>query len=398
MRRREFISGLAAGAALQLTGCADPNRYSKADARYLDEQKLAEREASGTGPHGVQRYAGYRGLSELPWFDLDEAGRLICTADLPPILDIHAHLGITQLFAGEPDLLAKTDRVIHILDADGREPPIPLDLDVYINANFREEDLSALRRGALKSMFTVPAEVATHTIPNLLAEMDTMKVQQAIILPVAFGHPFGDDIAERFLAALEDANVPDRLIPGAAAHYRDGRAVEKLERHAAAGARMVKMHPPIGRFYPDDERNDPIYAACERLGLPVFFHGGRAGIELESMHRYALMRHYERALQRFRGVQFVLGHSGARDVEDALLLAERHPNLWYDLHGQGVTVLDRMVRKLDPDRLMFGTDWPFYHLGATLAKILLVTEDRPELRPGILRGNAARLLGLPEIS
>ena len=270
MRRRQFLTGVAASAALELTGCAEPARYTEADARNLEAQRLREREASGRGPFGVQRYAGYRGLAELPYFELDAAGNLVSRIDLPPILDIHAHLGITMLFAPAPDLLVRSERVIHILDADGADPPIPLDLDVYINANFREEDLRRLRWGTFKGLFTVGEEVSTHTIPILLAEMDAMHIVQAVILPVAFGLPFGDELSERFLSALEAANVPERLIPGASVHHRDEHAVKKLERYAAAGARMVKMHPPIGRFYPDDERNDPIYTACERLGLPVF--------------------------------------------------------------------------------------------------------------------------------
>jgi predicted TIM-barrel fold metal-dependent hydrolase len=45
--------------------------------------------------------------------------------------------------------------------------------------------------------------------------------------------------------------------------------------------------------------------------------------------------------------------------------------------------------------MLFGSDWPFYHLAATLAKVLIVTEGRPRERHAILRGNAERLLGLP---
>jgi predicted TIM-barrel fold metal-dependent hydrolase len=45
--------------------------------------------------------------------------------------------------------------------------------------------------------------------------------------------------------------------------------------------------------------------------------------------------------------------------------------------------------------MLFGTDWPFYHLAATLAKVLIATNesDRSEIRHAILRGNAERLLG-----
>jgi predicted TIM-barrel fold metal-dependent hydrolase len=69
-----------------------------------------------------------------------------------------------------------------------------------------------------------------------------------------------------------------------------------------------------------------------------------------------------------------------------------------DIHGQGVTVLAEMIDRLGGDRLLYGTDWPFYHLAATLAKVLIVTEGRPELRDAILRGNAERLLGLSRTS
>jgi predicted TIM-barrel fold metal-dependent hydrolase len=137
-----------------------------------------------------------------------------------------------------------------------------------------------------------------------------------------------------------------------------------------------------------------IYEECGRLGLPVVFHGGRAGIEPEYSQQFALIRYYEPGIARFRDVQFVLGHSGARDVADAIPLAQRHENTWLDLHGQSVTMLDEIIRRVGSDRLLFGTDWPWYHLAATLAKVLIVTERRPAVREAILRGNALRLLGL----
>jgi predicted TIM-barrel fold metal-dependent hydrolase len=48
--------------------------------------------------------------------------------------------------------------------------------------------------------------------------------------------------------------------------------------------------------------------------------------------------------------------------------------------------------------MLYGTDWPFYHLAATLAKVLIVTEGRPEQREAVLRGNAERLLRISPVS
>jgi predicted TIM-barrel fold metal-dependent hydrolase len=52
-----------------------------------------------------------------------------------------------------------------------------------------------------------------------------------------------------------------------------------------------------------------------------------------------------------------------------------------------------MIERTGGDRLLFGTDWPFYHIGASLAKVLIVTAapGRQDLRRRILRDNAQRL-------
>jgi predicted TIM-barrel fold metal-dependent hydrolase len=395
LARRRFLSGLAAAPALLLPGCRDSTRYTEADTRTLEAQRKRELAQSGLGPHGAQRYVGYRGLADLPYFELDESGTLRCTVtDLPRVLDIHAHLGMSLLLAPQLDLLARSERVEHMLDCDAEDPGCPLDLDVYINANFRPSDLRSLQWNAIAQLSWGSRKAATHTIPNLIDEMDATCIAQAMILPIAFGLPFGDDLSERFMSAIERAGVGDRLLAGASVHASDPHAVEKLRRYALAGARMVKLHPAGARFFPDADEMFPIYRTCGELGLPVIFHGGRAGIEPEYAHQFTLIRHYEGAFRAFPEVQFVLGHAGARDVEDAIALAARYPNVCFGIHGQGVTMLGRLLDEVGPERLLFGSDWPFYHLAATLAKVLLVTEGRPDERYALLRGNAVRILGI----
>jgi len=397
LSRRDFILTAAAStASLALSGCgceADPQRYTEADAVRLARQREDERARSGRGPFGPQRYRGYRGLAELPWFELDADGQLRCVADvLPRAIDVHCHLGMSLFLAPEVDLQARTARVQHLLDCDAQRPGCDLDLDVYINANFSEDELWQLRMGAFAQLTWGSAAAATQTIPNLLHEMDATRIGEALILPIAFGLPIGDDLCERWMAAIHEAGAGERLLLGASVHPRDPERIAKLERYAAAGARAVKLHPTMQRFYPDDPDVMEIYQACERLGLVVVFHAGRAGIEPESTHRYALPRHLEGALASFPEVDFVLGHAGARDAAAALPLALRYENAWLGIHGQGVTQLREMLDAMGGERMLYGSDWPFYHLAATLAKVLIVTEGRPEQRDALLRGNAERLL------
>ncbi len=396
--RRRFLRTTALAAAGAWLGCdpVDPDRYSEADVARLAAQRAEEQARSGHGPFGPQRYRGYRGLAELPWFEVDRDGVLRCVDESVPLaIDVHCHFGMSLLFEPELDLMAKTPRVRHLLDCDATDPGCPLDLDVYINANFDEPALAELECTTLSQGLWGNDVVRTHTIPNLLAEMDATRVERALILPIAFNLPFGDALTERWHAAISASATSARLLAGASVHPRDPEKIARLEQFAAMGARVVKLHPTMQAFYPDEPDALSIYEAAERLGLVIFFHGGRAGIEPESRHRYALPRHYEGALAGFPDLPFVIGHAGARDGVEMLELGLRHRNAWFGIHGQGVSHLDLMIRRTGGERLLFGTDWPFYHLASSLAKVLIATRDpgRASIRHAILRGNAERLLG-----
>jgi predicted TIM-barrel fold metal-dependent hydrolase len=400
--RRDFLSsvgavigGTTAGLALGACTGADPTRYNEADIALLADQQRRERQQSGLGPFGVQRFKGYRGLAELPWFELDQGGKLLCVDEsIPKAIDMHCHFGISVLFEPELDLRARTDRVRHLLDCDATDPGCDLDLDIYINGNFSEPALEELRYQSISQGLWGSDYARTQTIPNLLDEMDATRVEKAMILPIVFNLPFGDDLAEHWRAEIRRTGSRDRLIPGASVHPRDDRRIEQLEAFAKMGARVVKLHPTMQGFYPDDPEVMEIYQAADRLGMIIFFHGGRAGIEPESRQRYAMPRHYEGAIANFPDLPFVLGHAGARDGDAMLEIGRRYENAWFGIHGQSVTHLDKMIRRTGGERMLFGTDWPFYHLAATLAKVLIVTDagDRREIRHAILRGNAERLL------
>lgn len=401
--RRAFLQTLGLGASgLALAGCSDepaPGRYTQADIDLLAQQRITEAKASGKGPYGKHVYPGYRGLAQLPWFELDSNGNLVCTDDsVPHAIDIHCHFGMSVLLAPEIDLNARTARVKHLLDCDAQNPGCKLDLDIYVNGNFDEQALSQLGWSTIAQGLWGSEFAETQTIPNLLAEMDAMRIQQSIILPIKMGLPFGDQQTERWHDAIKTSGAGKRLIGGLSVHPHADDRIEQMRAHAATGARMMKLHPTVQKFYPDDADMMPLYKEAEKLGIVIFFHGGRAGIEPESRLRYAMPRHYEAVLANFPKLQVVIGHAGARDNEAMLELALKYDNAWLGIHGQGVTRLDEMIRRTGGERLLFGTDWPFYHIGASLAKVLICTDapGQQPIRQAILRGNALKLF--PELS
>jgi D-alanyl-D-alanine dipeptidase len=109
------------------------------------------------------------------------------------------------------------------------------------------------------------------------------------------------------------------------------------------------------------------------------------------MRRYALLRRYAAAAEAWPSVRFVLGHAGARDLPDALPLARR-PNVWLESASPGASALAEALAAVGPEKLVFGSDWPFYPVAASLAKVLLVTRDDRRARALVLRENAERIL------
>jgi predicted TIM-barrel fold metal-dependent hydrolase len=394
--RRQFnrllLAGLG-GCAATLAGCGGDGEsvdYTPEDAARLDHQIAEEAAHAGHGRFGPLRFRGYRGLAELPWFELGPGGRLRLAVELPGSVDVHTHFGMD--FYRPLDLTRRTGRVEHLLDCDGEDPGCELDLDVYANANFSAEERAALPRHLVAGAFGLGA-TRTHTAANLLAEMDDVGAARAVVLPIAMSLPFAGGLPERWLRAIQANGWQDRLVPFASVDPNDAGAPAKLAALADAGARGVKLHPEMQRFFPDGAGAMAVYQVCRERGLVVLFHAGRSGIEPEGIRKYALMRHYEPAAADFPDVRFVFGHGGARDLERAIPIARAHRNVWLGLSCLGASQIATALAALGPERLVNGSDWPFYHLAVSLAKILIVTRDDPGARDALLRDNALALLG-----
>ncbi|RBP48716.1 amidohydrolase family protein [Arenicella xantha] len=400
MNRRRFLQSIGAGStALYLSACSDDvpaTRYNQQDKDQLAQQRLDEARLAGSGEYGAQRYQGYRGLSRLPWFDLNDQGRLICTdATIPRAIDIHSHLGMSVLFSPNIDLNQPSKRVKHLLDCDDPAAACELDLDVYANGNFTQDRLATMQSEVRAQGLWGSEFARTQTIPNLLQEMDDMRVEQAVLLPIKVGLWFGDDLTEQWRKGVDQAQAQQRLHVGFSIDPTASNRLQQFDQYVASGAKIVKLHPTVQRFYPDDSRAMEIYQRAKQHNVIIFFHGGRAGIEPESSHPYAMPRHYRAPLAEFPEVQFILGHAGARDHHAMFALARDYDNAWIGTHGQSIQNLENMIAQTGGQRLLFGTDWPFYHIGMSLAKVLITTqgERRRSIRQAILRDNAVQLFG-----
>ena len=145
---------------------------------------------------------------------------------------------------------------------------------------------------------------------------------------------------------------------------------------------------------PDDARAMKLYRLCAARKLPALWHCGPVEIEPALLRYMSQLRHYERAIAENPATTFALGHSGALQMDQAVEYARRYDNVWLEVSSQSVGNMGRLLDTLGDERVMYGTDWAFYHQAIALAKVLMATEGLAQTRARVLRGNAARLLGL----
>ncbi len=336
-------------------------------------------------PAFPSRLPSVRALAELPWFELAGPDRIRLADDrVGSIIDMHAHLALAFGPPMKVDLHARTEQTERYLSLDR-----PLDLEVYLNKNFSDADVEGMKKDLGILCLTGRGKRRTHTIPNLLAEMSDLRISHTVLLPIEL--PRISRNAETYLEAV--AGEP-RLISYGSVHPIDKDAASRLEEQKAMGARGVKIHPAVQLITPDHPRAIEVYRICADLDLPVLWHCGPVGIELAISRWCCQLKHYWRAVHECPDTTFILGHSGALQMELALELAQRYPNVVMELSSQSLGNIKRILDEAPPDRIVLGSDWPFYPQVIQLAKVLMATQRKPAVRRRVLFENAARLLKL----
>ncbi|HSJ46293.1 MAG TPA: amidohydrolase family protein [Euzebyales bacterium] len=227
----------------------------------------------------------------------------------------------------------------------------------------------------------------------------------AVIFTIDIASTFGHDGVSNVEIADAAARHPDVLIPFASIDPARGVAgiAEARRLVVEHGVRGFKFHPNLQAFQPNDRAAYPLYEAITDLGVPALFHSGQSGIGaglrggggIRLKHSNPLL--LDDVAVDFPDLQIIIAHPSFPWQDEALAVAVHKPNVWLDLSGwspkyfppQLVRFADTMLR----DRVLFGSDHPFI----TPDRWLRDFEDvaiRDEVRPGILKHNAARLLGL----
>jgi predicted TIM-barrel fold metal-dependent hydrolase len=207
---------------------------------------------------------------------------------------------------------------------------------------------------------------------------------------------------DEVLSAAE-AN-PDVLIPFASVDPHKGKlGVREARELIARGVRGFKFHPNTQAFWPNDRAWYPLYEVIAEAGLIALFHSGTTGIGAGMPGGGGVRLKYSDPMlvddvaADFPELDIILAHPSFPWQEEALAVAVHKPNVYIDLSGWSPKyfppILVRYTNTLLKEKMLFGSDYPLITPDRWLADFEKL-DIRDEVRPLVLKENAARLLGL----
>jgi predicted TIM-barrel fold metal-dependent hydrolase len=274
-----------------------------------------------------------------------------------------------------------------------------------------------------------------------IAAMDAQGIDVAVLALT----PPGTQILDPAEAVRLSRAANDRAIAAVRAHPGRFRTlstlpmsapaavVAELERAAGLGHVGTMVYGRSGQLLLDDPRYDDFFAACARLGQPVFLHPqlpsravrdasyrGFDPVTDLALATFGWGWHLDTAtaalrlilrgtFERHPDLQVVLGHWGEMllfwlDRADSLARVAGLPRPVSDyvrsnfhITASGMlnpALLRHALSVTTADRLIFSTDYPFQHPGRDDIATFLGHFSRDQDRAGFMSGNAAALFGI----
>ncbi len=278
-------------------------------------------------------------------------------------------------------------------------------IDVHTHANIStrapRDPCSVIFDEAMAKYFksTVPP-----TIPEVARYYRERNIA-AVIFPVDCEAEMGHTRIANEEVAEMSAEHADVLIPFASIDPAKGRMGAREARRLIEdyGVRGFKFHPSQQGFYPNDRKAYVLYEAIAAAGLPALFHTGQTGAGAGAPGGMGIRLKYSNPMflddvaADFPDMPIILAHPSFPWQDEALAVATHKPNVHIDLSGWSPKYfppnLVQYTNTLLQDRILFGSDYPVITPDRWLADFAQLP-IKPEVRPKVLKENAARLLKL----
>jgi uncharacterized protein len=300
------------------------------------------------------------------------------------IIDAHSHLG-DILYPGGGKLIyekgAKKEVALDLISVaeSGLYKTNPV-TEWLLNNLFENQITKACR-----------ARNSTATLENMRNSMDDTEVVKTVCLPIAPNLLFED--------LRQAAEADPGIIPFTSVDFTIECDIEAaLKQDIKNGAKGLKLHPIIQSEPLNSRKTFEAVEAFETYKLPVLFHSGvqsyYLGEEKASKQKpsYGELEYARVLVAAFPGVPFIAGHAGLFQYKDTMALLGSFKNVYVDTSFQSPERVAELISVFGPERVMFGSDWPWGSRNTAMAATKKACKGDKGLEKQIFSENAARLL------
>ncbi len=141
----------------------------------------------------------------------------------------------------------------------------------------------------------------------------------------------------------------------------------EIKRCYSMGMRGFKLHPSLHGYPADGENLKPMWEFANEEGLPVLSHtwAGDRTCSPSILGKLA---------EQYPNVPVILGHSGGTlaGYDESIEVAKKRKNVFLETCCSSVLygTIERFVREVSADKILFGSDMPFVNANAQIGKIL----------------------------
>ena len=279
-------------------------------------------------------------------------------------------------------------------------------IDVHVHAEVSchdpEDPVMAKYFDAASAYFKVPR--ARPKIPEIIDIYREQKIAFCLFT-VDCESSIGAKRVSNYEIAEYAAKNADIVIPFASIDPRKGKfgAREARDLIENNGVRGFKFHGIMQDIHPADRVAYPIYEVIAEHKLPVIFHTGHSGMGTGLRGGGGVRLKWGQPMLiddvavDFPDMKIILAHPSWPWVDESLSMALHKDNVFIDLSGwspkyfqpQIIQYANGLLKK----KMLFGSDFPLIRPDKWIEAARQVN-FKEEVLPGIMKDNAARLLGL----
>ena len=239
-----------------------------------------------------------------------------------------------------------------------------------------------------------------------LMEMEEAGIEKAVLLPIDCTSRHNCKIiSNESVAELCDAHP--EFIGFASVDPSLDTACKDLEQSIKQlGLCGLKLDPALQGFFIDDKQKAyPVYETCQALGIPMIVDCGLNWAP-SALSKYAQPAMLDEVAFTFPDLSIVIAHTGWPWIDEALMVAIKHPNVYLDtailysgtpsdaFHKVyadhiGLEVLERSLR----NKIIFGSNYPRVDIRRSVKGIYDLNLSSA-LEKNIFNNNACRILKL----